>query len=52
MQALLEKLARREAKVGVVGLGYVGIPLSLAFVRGGLSVHGFDVDAARVAALN
>ena len=45
---LMEKLKRGDAIVGIVGLGYVGIPLSLAFARGGLRVIGFDVDAAKV----
>ncbi len=39
-----EKVLRREARVGVVGLGYVGLPLSLAFARAGFGVIGFDLD--------
>src|SRR5438105_2229930 len=50
-EALIGKLARGDAAVGVVGLGYVGIPLSLAFVRGGLRVVGFDLEAAKIEAL-
>lgn len=38
--------------IGVVGLGYVGLPLALAFVEAGHTVRGVDVDANRVAALN
>ncbi len=41
---LLSKLATREARVGVVGMGYVGLPLALAFVKAGLWVTGFDID--------
>ena len=41
----------RSALVGIVGLGYVGLPLALAFVEKGFSVLGFDVDAAKVDAL-
>lgn len=41
---LIEKLKAREATVGVVGLGYVGLPLALAFARGGLKVIGLDID--------
>jgi len=43
-QTLLEKLSQRNARVGVVGLGYVGLPLALAFARGGLHVTGLDID--------
>ena len=50
--ALLERIAGGSALVGVVGLGYVGLPLALAAARAGLPVLGFDVDAARVAQFN
>lgn len=40
----LEKIREREATVAIIGLGYVGLPLALAFVRAGFSVIGFDVD--------
>ena len=39
-------------QVGIVGLGYVGLPLGLQFARTGLKVLGLDIDAAKVAALN
>ena len=39
-------------KIGIVGLGYVGLPLAAAFGRAGHEVIGFDVDAARVERLN
>ncbi len=48
---LIEKLRRREATVGVVGLGYVGLPLVLAFAKAGFRVRGFDVDERKPAAL-
>jgi len=48
---LLGKIQRREAIVGVVGLGYVGLPLVREFTRGGAQVLGFDIDAAKVKAL-
>jgi UDP-N-acetyl-D-glucosamine dehydrogenase len=51
MQELLEKIRARTAHVGVVGQGYVGLPLALAFAESGLEVTGFDRDAAKVAAL-
>ncbi len=41
---LIERLVARQACVGVVGLGYVGLPLALAFARGGLNVIGLDID--------
>ncbi len=48
---LLEKIDRREARVGVIGLGYVGLPLAVEFARAGFSVLGIDTDASKVAAL-
>ncbi|ODT69489.1 MAG: UDP-N-acetyl-D-glucosamine dehydrogenase [Pelagibacterium sp. SCN 63-23] len=49
---LARKLAANEARVGVVGLGYVGIPLALRFSTVGFGVLGFDIDIDRVVALN
>src|SRR5687768_4878205 len=51
-KSLAELVARREARVGVIGLGYVGLPLSLTFAEGGFRVLGFDTDPAKIAALN
>lgn len=48
---LLARLKSHEARVGVVGLGYVGLPVALAFAERGFPVLGFDVDAAKVDAL-
>jgi nucleotide sugar dehydrogenase len=42
------RIERREASVGVIGLGYVGLPLSLAFAEAGFDVRGFDIDDGRV----
>jgi UDP-N-acetyl-D-glucosamine/UDP-N-acetyl-D-galactosamine dehydrogenase len=39
-------------KIGVVGLGYVGLPVAVSFARAGIPVVGFDVDATRIAELN
>ncbi|AKU90670.1 nucleotide sugar dehydrogenase [Vulgatibacter incomptus] len=47
-QELLEKIALRQAKVGIVGLGYVGLPLGLAFADGGFPTLGLDVDGRKV----
>jgi len=49
---LLQKIERREARLGVIGLGYVGLPLAVEFARAGFRVVGYDVDASKVAALN
>jgi UDP-N-acetyl-D-glucosamine dehydrogenase len=45
---LMQLLERREATVGVVGLGYVGLPLALTFAEAGFPVLGVDVDASKV----
>lgn len=42
------KIQRKEAVIGIVGLGYVGYPLSLAFAEAGFSVIGFDVDPSKI----
>lgn len=49
---LLAKLQRREGLVGVVGLGYVGLPLLDAFINAGFRTLGFDVDGKKVESLN
>ncbi len=43
-----QRLASRKAVIGVIGLGYVGLPLVKAFCDGGLKAIGFDVDAGKV----
>ncbi len=42
----------QETKIAVVGLGYVGLPLSFQFARSGVTVLGLDIDASKVEALN
>lgn len=49
---LLERLANREAVLGVIGLGYVGLPLAVAFAEAGYRVLGIDVDPNKVDMLN
>ena len=49
---LAERLAGRKAVVGVIGLGYVGIPLALRFSEVGFRILGFDIDSERAASLN
>ncbi len=48
---LLQKIQDREAVVAIVGLGYVGLPLAVAFAERGFSVMGIDVDRRKVEAL-
>jgi UDP-N-acetyl-D-glucosamine dehydrogenase len=50
--ALLERFAAHDATVGVVGLGYVGLPLAVEFAAAGFNVIGYDVSAAKVEKLN
>ncbi len=49
---LLTRLRDRTAHVGVVGLGYVGLPLATVFAQAGFTVTGVDLDERKVAALN
>ena len=48
---LLQKIESRKALIGVVGLGYVGLPLVREFTRGGAKVLGFDIDTTKVSRL-
>jgi UDP-N-acetyl-D-glucosamine dehydrogenase len=50
--ALADKIRRRTAKVGVIGLGYVGLPLAMEFAGAGFAVTGIDVQTGKVAAVN
>jgi UDP-N-acetyl-D-glucosamine dehydrogenase len=45
-------MSKETTTVAIVGLGYVGLPLSLQFARSGVKVLGLDIDSAKVAALN
>lgn len=49
---LLERIAQRTARVGIIGVGYVGLPLATVFGSAGLRVTGIDMSAERVAAIN
>ncbi|MHC4717070.1 MAG: nucleotide sugar dehydrogenase, partial [Planctomycetota bacterium] len=51
IQKLLKKIESGNAVVGVIGLGYVGLPLVREFTGAGLRVMGFDVDGSKVKAL-
>lgn len=50
-QAFLDKVSNKSARIGVIGLGYVGLPLALACLRAGFRVTGYDIDGAKIAAL-
>ena len=52
IQELLEKIRTKKAVIGVVGLGYVGLPLVREFIAAGVKVIGFDVDQAKIKALD
>ena len=49
---LLEKIENRSARVGVVGMGYVGLPLALLFAKADFEVVGLDIDPAKADSLN
>jgi UDP-N-acetyl-D-glucosamine dehydrogenase len=49
---LKNKILSKKAEIGVVGLGYVGLSLSMELVRSGLRVHGIDIDVEKVEQMN
>jgi UDP-N-acetyl-D-glucosamine dehydrogenase len=51
-ETLIRKIENKTAVVGVMGLGYVGLPLVREFCNSGFTVHGFDVDERKVRMLN
>jgi UDP-N-acetyl-D-glucosamine dehydrogenase len=51
-ESLATALANRSATIGVIGLGYVGLPLSVAVAQAGFPTRGFDIEASKVALLN
>jgi len=51
MDALIRKILKKKALVGIIGMGYVGLPLVLRFCEEGFHVLGFDVDSKKVARL-
>ncbi len=48
----LKKIKSKEAAVGIIGLGYVGLPLAIAFAQKGVKIIGFDTDASKIASIN
>ncbi len=51
-QTLETRIEKRTARLAVIGLGYVGLPLAVELAQAGFEVHGIDIDAKRVAQLN
>ena len=50
--SLIDKINDKSAKVGVIGLGYVGLPLAIEFTNAGYKVTGIDIDEEKVSAIN
>lgn len=51
-QILAEKIQQRTARIAVIGIGYVGLPLAVAFAETGFSTVGYDLDTRKVASIN
>jgi UDP-N-acetyl-D-glucosamine dehydrogenase len=51
-ERLVDRIRTRKAKIGVIGLGYVGLPLAVEFARQGFDVSGFDVDESKTSQIN
>ena len=49
---LIEKIENRSAKIGVIGLGYVGLPLAIEFAKADFRVTGIDIDQSKVDSIN
>jgi UDP-N-acetyl-D-glucosamine dehydrogenase len=49
---LIDRIQKKRAKVGIIGLGYVGLPLAIEFARNGFDVTGFDVDAGKISRID
>jgi len=52
MSSLLNKIKQKNATIGIIGLGYVGLPLAIRFSEEGFKVVGFDIDDSKVKMLN
>jgi UDP-N-acetyl-D-glucosamine dehydrogenase len=51
IETLLARVKKRDFQIGIIGLGYVGLPLGLAFAEAGFPVLGFDIDVTKVETL-
>ena len=49
---LLQKINNKQARIGVIGLGYVGLPLVIEFCKAGYSVTGLDIDKKKIEMLS
>lgn len=49
---LKQKIVKKQATIGIIGLGYVGLPLALAFSQAGFKVIGFDTQSNKVNLIN
>jgi len=52
ISTFIESIRKRECVIGVIGMGYVGLPLALEFAEKGFKVIGFDIDDRKIQALN
>ncbi|MFA5147238.1 MAG: nucleotide sugar dehydrogenase [Candidatus Omnitrophota bacterium] len=52
LRELEKKILSKKAKIGIIGLGYVGLPLAVSFAKKGFNVCGMDIDAKKVKKLN
>ena len=50
--SLIEKINDKSAKIGVIGLGYVGLPLAIEFTNAGYDVTGIEIDQNKVNLIN
>ena len=50
--SLIDKINDKSAKIGVIGLGYVGLPLAIEFTNAGYEVIGIDIDKNKVNSIN
>ena len=49
---VLQKIDSRELSIGIIGMGYVGLPLAMEFARSGFKITGFEVDKPKVTKIN
>ena len=49
---LRDRIRSKQARIGIIGLGYVGLPLAVEFAKAGFQVTGFDVDVAKISSIN
>jgi len=52
MDSLLNRIERKSARLGIIGMGYVGLPLALEFCKAGFDVTGIDLDKKKIDSIN